>query len=335
MDINTLYNNCNTSLKSNDTLLYIMNHSVYLMIISFNYDNTINLYADEWLYLIKYNYPFSVYYNNYINKANELISKKLLLPKIYIKEDVLQLFTTFSRGSIHGFSGFYNNIIYYLNNYENLQHLKIIMYKNCQQGILDLLNYFCEKKLINSDNIIYVENDQLYCFNSITYIPNKYHVFNSEFIPIVDNFINKYLLLDFYNNQVFNKNINTIILKTENTTNLSDNLIIKSSDVQEFAIKWNFNYVNNINEISMINTIYNSEILILNYGSCFFKNFVYISEICKKIIIIINTDIYINDYNHLSSITTNEFQGLILKKYKNAEIKYLIRDNLDFDPYTI
>ena len=74
--------------------------------------------------------------------------------------------------------------------------------------------------------------------------------------------------------------------------------------------------------------------MILNYGSTFFKNYVYISDICEKIIVVVNGDGYINDYNYLSSITSNKYQGIIYKKYKNAEIKYIIVNNdLPFDPF--
>jgi hypothetical protein len=88
--------------------------------------------------------------------------------------------------------------------------------------------------------------------------------------------------------------------------------------------------------MKLINKIYKCKILVLNYGSTFFKNYVYISSSCEKIIVIINGDEYKNDYLHLSSIIPSKYQGIIHKKYKNAQFHYIIVNNhLNFDPFTI
>jgi hypothetical protein len=158
---------------------------------------------------------------------------------------------------------------------------------------------------------------------------------------MVTNFIFKYIINEslYYkiNDKFLYKNNNFCILKSDiSSTNITNNGILKNENVNKFCDKYNINRLFPSNEIELINSIYNSKILILNYGSTFFKNYVYISESCEKIIIIVYGPGYTNDYNHLSNITPSKYQGIIYKKYKNAEIKYILDDGeLDFDPYTI
>jgi hypothetical protein len=182
---------------------------------------------------------------------------------------------------------------------------------------------------------IFLDKNIIYKFNSVTYIENEHHVFNGRLENMVTECIEKYSII---NNTLYNIQNNICIIKSNTSnTNISNNGIFDNKIVDEFCNKYNIYRIFPKNEIQLINLIYNCKILILNYGSTFFKNYVYISDICEKIIVIVNGDGYINDYNYLNSITSNKYQGIIYKKYKNAEIKYVIVNNneLNFDPYII
>ena len=260
-------------------------------------------------------------YNTIINDNDKKI--------IHINEHVLQVFTSFSKGAVHGFSGFYYTLIEYITNFNKYKDLKILLFKDSQSGMLDIINFCCEKKIIDKNKIIYIEKNRYYEFLSVTFIPNCFHVFNEELIPVVDNFINKNLIID----SKLNIKENVCLLKTDTTINLNQIDFYPSKVVEEFSKKYNFDIINTNNEIELINNIYNCTMVILSYGSCFFKNFIYISEKCKKVIIMVK-GAYIADYYRLST-TKNPYQGLILKKYKNADFIYIIaNDNeLNFNPY--
>jgi hypothetical protein len=336
IQFNNLFEHCDKSLVVNDvlTILYPI-ESYYYTLISVNYNNKINYYGSEWLYLLSDKfYPAGHYYHYIVDHSNEILNKKLSLPKTFINEDVLQFFNTFSKGTIHGFSGFYYTLIEYINNYEKYKNLKLVFLKECDKGMLDIIEYFCDKGLIDKNKIIYININKLYLFKSVTFIPNKYHVLNREFIPIIDKFIGLHLTIP---HVPFYKKDNISIIKA-NDSLISNGAFtnIYNKDITNFCDKYNFFILNDYNEVDKINIIYNCKILTISYGSAFFKNFVYISDKCEKIIVVVSGDIYINDYNNLSSSTEyNEYNGVLLQKYKNADIKYIISDNLDFDPNTI
>ena len=111
MNLQNLFKYTNANIKSENTLLFIKEYKFFLNIISINTENyKINLYSDEFLYLINYNYPCE-YYNFYVNNYHFICNKQLDV-EVY-DVDAIQLFTTFSRGSVHGFSGFYYKLIEY------------------------------------------------------------------------------------------------------------------------------------------------------------------------------------------------------------------------------
>ena len=363
---NNLLTSCRETLKSENTIIYITNYEFWLCILSMsiidhpNQIFTINKYSDEWLYLIDYNYPNN-YYQNVINVYNNVQQIIMSAPMsiIYINEHVIQLFTTFSRGAVHGYSGFYYTIIVYINNIKHYKYLKLLLYKDSDKGILDIVHHLCNINVINPDNIIYVEKEKMYHFLSVTYIKNEYHVFNGELLSMMDDFIHNYippvLSLPRFNNICILKTNETQNIKgrsgqtlfgripnniPENDVGVCRNITQDGSldihIVNDFCMKHNIENCTQMGEIEVIQTIQNCKTLIIHYGSKFFKNFVYISDKCEKIIVIVNGSTYINDYNHLSSIIPTKYQGIIMKKYKNADIKYVMANaNMDFDPYTI
>ena len=333
MDINNICSLFLSLITTSKCLLYICDYDFFSHIFCINIDNNyIYKYANEWLYLInEFNVNNNAYnstsLNNYINTYNTIIqdnTKQIT----YINENVLQLFTTFSRGSVHGFSGFYYTIIEYITNFNKYKDLKLIIYKETQNGMLDIINFLCEKNIIDRIKIIYIEKNTYYSFLSVTFIPNCFHVFYKELIPNVDTFIKKYLV-----SEILDTKEHICLLKIENASYISNKGLMKLKVVEEFTKKYSFDIINTNNELKLINTIYNCSILIISYGSAFFKNFIYISEKCKKVIVIVK-DNYISDYNRLCE-TNSPTQGIIVKKYKNADFIYKIIDNdeLNFNPF--
>jgi len=276
-------------------------------------------------------------YSHFKNEYNYITSTNVGNNIIYVDEDVVQLFTTFSKGTVHGFSGFYYMIIEYLHNIHKYIDLKVLFYKDSQQGILDIINYLCEIKLIDKNKIIYIENDKRYIFKSITHIPNKYHDFVGNLLKTSDIFIQKYLLRT--NIISITNNENLCLLKTSNTNNTTQDGIFNQDIVNNFCQMYNIFKIEQMNELDLIHTIYNCKLLIITFGSAFFKNFIYTSDKCEKIIVVVNGSYYTNTYNEYKlrpTSTSDEetFKNHILYKYKNATIKYIVVNNdLTFNPF--
>ena len=107
------------------------------------------------------------------------------------------------------------------------------MYENSQRGILDIIQHLIDKKILQKNKIIYLSRDIIYSFNSIHFIPNKWHSFpkNNDKINIID----KYLIDPFF------KNINQKICLIKNS--LSDNVtncgIVNISLLYNLCYKYN------------------------------------------------------------------------------------------------
>ena len=329
MNIGNIFDFTDKTLISRDCIMQIREFEWFLSIMSIDSNNSkCSYYSDEWLYLINANYPNAGAYYSLVNQYNNILGK---VADINYNNHVVSLITTFSRGSVHGYSGFWYTLLTYLDNIELYKGLDIIIYKDCDKGMMSIIDHLCNIGVI-TNRIIYLEKNVIYKFNSVTYIENKYHVFRDELEKRVTAFIEKYIIIG-----ESRKNKNLCILKTNASgTNITNNGVLDNVLVDTFCNTYSIDRMFPSNEIELINSIYKCKTVVLNYGSTFFKNYVYISESCERIIVIINGPVYINDYLHLSSIIPSKTQGIIYRKYKNAEIKYVIVNNeLNFDPFKI
>ena len=77
---------------------------------------------------------------------------------------------------------------------------------------------------------------------------------------------------------------------------------------------------NIIDEIKLIHIIQSCSIFVVSWGTSFFKNFIYISDKCKKIIVLIlqNSNFYNQYLDHKPHLST---------MYKNAQIEYIVTDS--------
>jgi hypothetical protein len=123
------------------------------------------------------------------------------------------------------------------------------------------------------------------------------------------------------------ENHNLCIIKSSLSDNITQSGVIDINIINNFCNKNNLLFLEptKMNEIELINTINQSKIFVTSWGTAFFKNYVYISDNCEKIIVLVIGD-FIHQYNHAKE--TNSLS----KKYKNASIHYYITDScLDLD----
>jgi hypothetical protein len=326
ININNLFNFCIEKKKEKNVFLQFNKklHGNSMMLLMINNDNKILTYSNEWLYLIKSYYPKNNIYHDIIKTYNNILINKTNAN--YIDENVISFLTSFSTGTIHGYSALYHMLIVYIRNINYYKNFKIIVAKNSQEGILNIINHFIEITIFNKDNIIYLEPDKIYKFKSVIFIPNDYHIIltnNFYFSNSISNIIHKYIILK--NTKKIEKHDNICILKTSNSINLTNDGIVSNDIANIFNKKYNLNKIEpgSIDEISLINIIYSCKIFVVSWGTAFFKNFVYISNNCRKIIVLIIGEEFIKQYNNFKDLP---------KKFKNANIIYkIINNNLDED----
>ena len=77
-----------------------------------------------------------------------------------------------------------------------------------------------------------------------------------------------------------------------------------------------------MNEIELINRVNEAQIFVTSWGTAFFKNYIYISNKCEKIIVLVIGNAFINQYNNFISL------NVLQTKFKNAIISYHIVDKM-------
>lgn len=328
INIDNLFNYCDNSNECKDVIFSIgeqientMNHLAIK-----NSDKYIYANSNEWLYLINCYYPNHGYYPSIINFYNTI--KNNLNNVIVINENVISFITSFSLGTVHGYSGLFYILDEYLNNKDKFNNYKIIVYKNSQDGILNIIQHLVNKEIINKNDIIYLEKNKIYHFRSIYFISNKYHVFDNDLGNKVSYFINKYILPD-KKNLIYIKSLNLpnkldniLIIKGNNSINLTNDGVFLSNRINNFIKKWNLTHIEPgiIDEIKLIHIIQDCSLFVVSWGTSFAKNFVYISDKCQKIIVLImKGSTFEKQYNDMAHH--------LMKKFKNAEIIYKLIDN--------
>jgi len=242
-----------------------------------------------------------------------------------INEDVIPFITSYS-GTVHGFCGVLSILEHYVSNINEYKNYKILLLKHHDKGILDIIDYFCELNLIQKDKIIFLDFDTLYKFKSIFLIPNSLHHYfeNVHIRDKISCMLQKYVI-EFNNGRdkpasCFNKIAIIKNSKFPTTTQLG---ITTYEIASMFANNFHYHLLEPTvcGEINLICYLSNCEELIISWGTAFMKNFVYISNKCKKVTILIIGNEFLHEYNHTKR------HNQLVTKYKNAEFIYKTTDN--------
>jgi len=327
MNIENLFDYCLDNNETQNKTIYfigdIIENSIFTISIDNNTDK-IYSYSNEWLYLLKpLYYPSNTcIYDNLITYYNTIINNKNLNYS-YAELNVIPLITSFSKGTLHGYTGLFFMLNEYINNINNYNNYYILVYLDSQQGLLDIINHFVDINIINKEQIIYISSNVQYLFNSIKFIPNEWHAYPLNLnIELVDKYMIK------QNNYLPLENDKVCIIKSSLSDNRTSCGIINEEVINLFCIKNNLYFLEptKMNEIELINRIYNTKIFVASWGTAYMKNIVYISNMCEKVIVFIIGDDFINQYN-----STKHYMST---KYKNAIISYHIVDtelNINLD----
>ena len=201
--------------------------------------------------------------------------------------------------------------------------------------------YLVDKKVLDKDKFILLEKNVSYYFSSVYFIENKYHIYNNELSELISTkFIDKYIkphLCDtIYLNSIseqYNlpKNLDKIlIMKGSDSVKLTDDGTFSNQSITNLKNRMNLPLIEpgTIDEIALIHIIQSCSIFVVSWGTSFFKNYIYISDKCKEIIVLVleNSNFY-NQY-------TNSYKNNVIYTYKNAKITYIVT-NLELSNVTI
>lgn len=271
---------------------------------------------------------------NIINIANEVINCK---DEILIDEDVISFFTRRSGGTVHGFTDIFDYLLQYFDNIDKYSNLKIILYKDATQGILDIVHHLCNINLIDKNKIIYLKDSKVYKFNSITFFDNKLHPLhhpdNDYFFNIFQEFLNKYYINKIKYLPTKYDVDNILLVKDRALKSVRDSSDgFYSNDINNFCKKFNYTRIlpEELNEVELINILNNCKKLAVSWGTAHWKNIPYISDKCTQINVFVKGKVYKKNYsNYVSSDKILQMTNALKNYFDPSRTKYHDIENLN------
>ena len=326
INIDNLFDFCHSDYKTKNKTFYHIGDNVdnYLNVLAVDsITKFIYSLSNEWLHLINDYYHSSDPgpKNNYYKLIEHY--QTILSISQYNNEfedlNVIPFISSFSRGTVHGYTGIWCMLSEYINNKQKYENYHILVYKKSQHGILDIILYFIKLNLIDRKKVIYLSSKVKYLFSSVTFIPNQWHVYPGD----------ESFRLSILNQYVFDKIIpepnpykKICLIKTSITENLTPEGTVEPNRLLAFCKKNKLVMINpsKMNEIEFIKKISKAELFVTSWGTAFWKNYIYISNNCKEIIVFVIGKAFIEQYK--SYVRSKS----LTKRYLNSEIRYYIVD---------
>ena len=333
---NNLYDYCSDAIQTEHTTIYRIGEQMGNSIMTLAVDDhtkQIYKYSNEFLHLLKEYYKQSLKGGGHKHHYQEIINTYLdffLNPKLEINlqhkdKHVVSLATSFSRGTVHGYSGLFCILEKYINQKDNFKDYYFLVWEGSQRGMIEIIKEYISKNIIPAERVIYVKNNVTYKFKSMHLLYNNWHMFpfcvrgHTDFkLDIIRNHLidpTKYAL-DFNHERV-------CIIKSSASTNLTGSGIVPAPKIKEFCDKYNFRFIEpaHTHEIELINRLYKAKIFVTSWGTAWFKNGVYLSDDC--------TDIYVLVIG--PDFQTQHSNGNRQPTLRRAKIHYVILDNNNLD----
>lgn len=340
MNFDNLFDYCDSSYTSNNPAVIYVGSMCGNSLITFAYDiitKKLLTYSCEWLYLIKsyYNKPSSrKMYETHIQTFYECQKKPIRTDFQHI--DVVSFITSFSTGTVHGYTGLYYNLFEYFKHPDRYGHMHIAVYKNSQKGILDIIRHLVHYKFLDENKILYLDSNIRYLFKTVTTISHTFHVFHKSndhnLGYLVAPLLEKWVICqkewpEYYKSLQLPEGDRICIIKSTESHNLTASGSVLPHLIQKFCQRHNLTFFEPVpkdrymDEIILIHAINKSNVVVLSWGTAFMKNHIYISNECKKIVVLVIGNEFINQYNNAKG------HPCLITRFRNAAIEYHIVPN--------
>jgi hypothetical protein len=269
-------------------------------------------FSNDWLYKINETagpiFPVlsSLFRNNKNKPPSLIISGKSVL-----------LSTAFCRGTVHGYTGMYDILYNVLSS--GIEYDNYLVNEISQQGIIDIISV-----TFPNNKIKFLKADTLYKINDLTLVPVKYHEYfykSQEEVNYHANCIYPFLKTVVFK-EIPNIYDSICILKSSKSTNLTSVGVFSYDAINAFCNKHNFAFIEPTKypEYIYASIVQNATNIIFSWGSTYTKGLLYISELCKKVTVLIHNE-YTGQYN--------TYKEKVPQKFRNATISYVIVNDID------
>ena len=298
-----MYNFCSDAIQTENSTLYKIGHSVGNSVMTLAIDEVtkkIYKYSNEYLHLLSEYYRQSLtpqgkhtrHYSDIVKIYQDiLLNPYSQISNEHANKHVVSLATSFSRGTVHGYSGLFCILEKYINQRENFKDYHFLVWEGSQRGLIEIIKEYISKNIIPPDRVIYIKNDVTYRFRSMHLLYNNWHMFpfcvagHTNFkLNIIRN-----ILIDHSKYAIDFNHENLCIIKSSESTNLTGSGIVSAENIREFCSKYNFVNVEpaQTHEIELMNRLYKCKVFVTSWGTAWFKNGVYLSDNCTDVYVLV------------------------------------------------
>ena len=314
----------NENLKNDDVNFYIQSTGVGNGMIHFAYKDDMPLRYSSDFFHVRQTSPFRAATLDSFRRVSTTKRESAI-----IHEPVVSFISSFSRGTVHGYSALWEMIWNYI---QDEQDCKVLMYEKTQQGMIDIVS-----RVIGKEKIIFVKSDVVYLLKSAIFYPiTQVHFADDFWFDIVEDIYEKYIVDDENDHEELSK---LAIIKTHSSDNRTMQGVVSQDLVNTVCENNNFVCIDpsKHNECDTANMLYRSKELILSWGTSYYKNLRYISDACEKIHVLVFPG-YQGQYNsrvgracasypESCAVARQDPKGAhshMYRRYKNAEVKYIL-----------
>jgi hypothetical protein len=247
----------------------------------------------------------------------------------HIRKRVIPLVTSFSRGTVHGYTGLWHILMQYVNSGAALRDYWLLVFRKSQGGILQIIEHACTIKLMDREKLLYIDPGKVYRFDEMQMLWFYNHdlfrllIKDPKACLRVSDFIHFHFVDVITGNRSqpasMESDVVAVLKYQKSGSSLSKPGTLPEDVADRLVRLHNATLLEpeQMGEISLIRTIASCKALIVTWGTSFMKNFVYASDKCEQIVVYVyGDDDFRNQYNMYLEAKT------LPRRFRNAAIEY-------------
>lgn len=270
--------------------------------------------SNEWLSLLR-----NMYYNTWgpgqqrrarYEPVASMYARLALMNRadaIFINASVVPLITSFSTGTVHGFTGFWLILMEWCR--APRENARLLIYERSDAGMLEIVRHACNSGLVDRNRLTYIAPDVTYLFPSLEVIPSPEHnMWGSAHQLEISNFVHRH----FVDSSQSSPSGSVAVLKTHR--GITGQGVLKKASVDAILQHHRAALIDPaiIGEFALINILARATVFVTSWGTVMMKNMIYLGDSC--------TDIYVYHTADFASQTLGRHHPT---RFRNANIRYI------------
>ena len=225
-----------------------------------------------------------------------------------VDEAATPLITSFSRGTVHGFTDFWLILAAWCDREATGRaNRTLLVYDGSDRGMLDVVRAATDAGVLDGTRLRFLRPDVTYRFRSLEVLPSPAHTYWGA--PVLARRVSDFVHRHFVRPDATPPGRAVAVLKTRG--GLTGQGVLAGDAVAKILRRHDAVLLDGaaLGEIGLINALARAEIFVTSWGTAVMKNFVYLGENC--------TDIFVYHTKDFASQFSSGFS-----RFRNAAIHY-------------